>query len=484
VDGTRLVFISTHLCAHEGVKKCAARNDSIREILGGVRSKIDDNRFDPTLQAHHAFWMGDMNYRVTLHQETPKDDDKTRVLLKERMKEVKQASEKGKVSDKHRQDEEEEEETVDGGAVSPADDARQQELDHVAKMIEEEKWAELLELDELNREIKANRVLQGKDGYIICVIDSVNWLLNLFLYPLGFVPHQPRFPPTFKRVRHKAIQRASSPGSKQWQTGLNAKDKDSRFYNLQRMPSYTDRVLTKSLSGFADNLELSQFDSCEDVLSSDHKPVRAFFELQTTQGWAAFEASARTATEKPAKKMPITISISEMKARDLAVMDVNGSSDPYIQIFTDPPELLHKKSRLVSSVKRKNLNPDWGSETLSVVINSDDLDNLSVNSHLFFSIWDEDQFVRDFSFDHDLIGLFSISMKSIIEKARSHPQKEFVIDELLVSNGCLTGSLSFKVLVDFPNYLGIGTETRDPSYYISDGDSTNSARPAACCMLS
>lgn len=288
-------------------------------------------------------------------------------------------------------------------------------------------------------------------------------------------------------MRHKAIQRSSTPGSKQWQSGLNAKDKDARFYNLQRMPSYTDRVLTKSLGGFADNLELRQFESCEDVLSSDHKPVRAFFELQTTQGWAAFQsASATTASASPSeKKMPITITISDMKARDLAVMDVNGSSDPYIQIFSDPPELLHKKSRLVSSVKRKNLNPDWGSETLSVVVNSDDLDSLSVNSHLFFSIWDEDQFVRDFSFDHDLIGLFSISMKSIIEKATRHPQKEFVIDELLVSNGCLTGSLSFKVLVDFPNYLGIGTETRDPSYYISaDGDNTKAARPAACCMLS
>jgi hypothetical protein len=72
IDATKFAFISCHLTAHEGVDKCESRNGCIQEIIGGVRSDIDDNRFDPTLLAHHVIWMGDMNYRVTFNKDTPK----------------------------------------------------------------------------------------------------------------------------------------------------------------------------------------------------------------------------------------------------------------------------------------------------------------------------------------------------------------------------------------------------------------------------
>jgi hypothetical protein len=174
IDGTRLVFVSTHLAAHEGVKKCKARNESIQEILGGIRSKLDDDRFDPSLQAHHMFWVGDMNYRVTFKKETPADHSAAeRAVLNERMKQAKE----GNV----RQDDSLEEEGEDGEEVNAADISlkidgenstpaadkeaasaeRKAEMDRVFKMIEEEKWSELLALDELNREVAANRALHG-----------------------------------------------------------------------------------------------------------------------------------------------------------------------------------------------------------------------------------------------------------------------------------------------------------------------------------
>ena len=56
------------------------------------------------------------------------------------------------------------------------------------------------------------------------------------------------------------------------------------FYDKKRIPSYTDRVLYKSFSGFQKNLQLLDFKSCEDVPSSDHKPVYCDFLLQTTDG--------------------------------------------------------------------------------------------------------------------------------------------------------------------------------------------------------
>jgi hypothetical protein len=73
VHGTSFTFISCHLTAHEGVKNCMFRNESTKEILGGVRS--GDKRFDPSAKAHHTFWMGDMNYRITFDKRTPADMD-------------------------------------------------------------------------------------------------------------------------------------------------------------------------------------------------------------------------------------------------------------------------------------------------------------------------------------------------------------------------------------------------------------------------
>ena len=38
LDATKFAFISCHLTAHEGVSHCQSRNDSIKEIIGGVRA--------------------------------------------------------------------------------------------------------------------------------------------------------------------------------------------------------------------------------------------------------------------------------------------------------------------------------------------------------------------------------------------------------------------------------------------------------------
>ena len=58
-----------------GTSKCAARNESIEEILHGVR--VGDRRFDPTVQHHHTFLMGDLNYRLTFDPRVPVSKDRT-----------------------------------------------------------------------------------------------------------------------------------------------------------------------------------------------------------------------------------------------------------------------------------------------------------------------------------------------------------------------------------------------------------------------
>lgn len=56
VDGTSLAFVSSHLTAHEGVKKCFLRNASVEEIFSGIRS--GNKKLDVPSQFHHTFFMG------------------------------------------------------------------------------------------------------------------------------------------------------------------------------------------------------------------------------------------------------------------------------------------------------------------------------------------------------------------------------------------------------------------------------------------
>jgi hypothetical protein len=62
--GTSLCFVSCHLAAHEAEKFLERRNSDCAEIMGGARVGIKD--LDVSSQYHHAFWFGDLNYRIDL----------------------------------------------------------------------------------------------------------------------------------------------------------------------------------------------------------------------------------------------------------------------------------------------------------------------------------------------------------------------------------------------------------------------------------
>ena len=85
------------------------------------------------------------------------------------------------------------------------------------------------------------------------------------------------------------------------------------FYDKKRIPSYTDRILYKSFSGFKKNLQFLNFKSCENVPSSDHKPVYCDFLLQTTDGGNSIIKNCRN--------NGIKFEIYSLKATNLAEMD-------------------------------------------------------------------------------------------------------------------------------------------------------------------
>jgi hypothetical protein len=90
----------------------------------------------------------------------------------------------------------------------------------------------------------------------------------------------------------------------------------------QRIPSYCDRVLHKSLPGLRANIKLNRFASVEAITTSDHKPVVAEFQLTPTPAIRVDPCLANsTAT---------AIELTDLVAKDLLAMDIGGTSDPYV----------------------------------------------------------------------------------------------------------------------------------------------------------
>lgn len=68
---THLCFVSAHLAAHQD--KIKARNSMYESLLRGIR--IDDHNMDLLTGFHHVFWMGDLNYRVDMGEDSESPSD-------------------------------------------------------------------------------------------------------------------------------------------------------------------------------------------------------------------------------------------------------------------------------------------------------------------------------------------------------------------------------------------------------------------------
>lgn len=416
VDGTSLAFVSTHLAAHEGVKNCQVRNGSIEEILGGVRA--GNKTLDPAVQFHHCFWMGDMNYRLTFDPEVPDRAFTDRMATAVVVKDGEEKLNSGKAED----EQEEYEDT----------DERRDQIAKLQHMIEHEEWDKMLKLDELNREIAAGRVLND------------------------FTALQPNWPPTFKRKRKtaiasKAIQQTLVCGAKKYEVFSDVNDnvdqavKVATFYDKKRLPSFTDRILHTSLPGFKENLMNRTFESVEQCLSSDHKPVRASFDIDTVEDIHDLKVTA--------DRRGLTMHIFNLKGQDLAEMDTvafGGGSDPYIVLHTDPKEIMAAGNVTRSKTIAHNLNPVWD-EQMELTLVSPDLDGVAKRTHLFLNVWDEDVISAD-----DLIGTLRIPLsdirKACSKDGKVDPEAQFHFKGDLLANGLVQGHLSGTIMLSVPKF--------------------------------
>ena len=436
--------MSTHLTAHEGTNHCEMRNSSIKEILAGTAVRCHDERFDVSSTSHHMFWMGDMNYRLTNDPTLPKASKNNEENQEKRMAEMKA------FKDKYDAEEQELEGDDDGAEDAGAKEDKNSKKDAVSKfkkdviqLVLKNDWGALLAFDELNREIKDNRALKG------------------------FTALQPCFPPTFKRIRHIGV---TDP--KTIMEGVSGEEEvEKHFWELwhhKRIPSYTDRVLHRSMPHFEKHLVTESFRSFEELTTSDHKPVRAAFKLSLTHATNDIKVPStvqehllsNSISKILREKSGFEITISNMKGKDLAEMDVEigfgigGGSDPYIVVHADPPELIATKKLICTTVINHNVNPVWPvDETLRVPILSNDLEGISRNGHLMLSVWDYDMSNAD-----DLIGICRIPFDKLITAFKD--DKKYIFDEPVYDNGEIQGSISGEIRIT-GSHMKLNKEFKD-----------------------
>ncbi|ETW09428.1 hypothetical protein H310_00033 [Aphanomyces invadans] len=254
VDHRSFCFVNCHLAAHEAAKFLERRNNDVAEILSGAR--VGQRSIELDHQFDHAFWFGDMNYRVQLAYTDPKDKTK------------------------------------------------EEHWTAVHALVKGKEYSKLYANDQLQHQMHANKVLAG-------------W----HTAPCNF-------PPTFKRLRGKVDE-----------------------FTQQRVPSYCDRVLWKSLPGFAANLTLKEYNCVEDISTSDHKPVFATFDVRPLP----------TPSPNSNSHDLVEVKFSDVSATNLDAMDLNGQSDPYIKFYCTVPDLLlgDDGKHPQSAVLKGTLNPTW-----------------------------------------------------------------------------------------------------------------------------
>jgi hypothetical protein len=247
-------------------------------------------------QYHHVFWFGDLNYRLDFSGRSEKPLTPQRTFWRE-----------------------------------------------VVEKIHAEKYGDLLQHDELQREISANRVLHGfKEGDI-------------------------KFAPTFKMQR-------------------DAVD----VYDQKRMPAWCDRILWRNLPGCT--VKLGKYFSAPRLTTSDHKPVAATFSLVAH----ALPSSVIPSSLQEDDDKRWHVQFTTLRAENLRASDISGFSDPYVSFVG--PNLIRE---FHSKVKHQTLNPVWNpnQELPTLVLNTFPLQRLE-SEYLLVRVLD-----RDYASLDDTLGM-------------------------------------------------------------------------------
>jgi Ca2+-dependent lipid-binding protein len=206
------------------------------------------------------------------------------------------------------------------------------------------------------------------------------------------------------------------------------------------------------------------YEPCPGFITSDHKPVRGAFAIQTNAGTSS---STKNSPSRDKLTEPVSITFSNMKCTNLPSADIDGSSDPYIMFVCDPVDLVKddrdpkdtkrtiqkqlgvgiSSSKIrkwpCTSYKAKNLNPSWGDETVKLCIPPTHASHMHNGALLYVTVMDYDLSTQD-----DVLGTLPVNIAKLVSlPAGSDKEKTIEIDSPLLKYGEELGRIQCTIHV-------------------------------------
>lgn len=381
LEETSFAFVSCHLAAHEGPKYGAARSDNIEEVLDGGARIGEISQLDIMTQTDHTFWMGDLNYRI---------DPFTNGLVEP------PAGKKGQ-------------------EMWPKSGSEAHEAigKKIRELIDTKQLKELAKHDELSQAIKDEQCLA--------------------LFQEGDISG---FMPTFKVVPVRKYEK-DAPGKDPLTEPLQ--------YTWQRWPAWCDRVLWMSRPHAANSVSLQKYTSLPGVMTSDHKPVCAVFDVDM------FPAVDPLPTDQPSDAPDLWL--SNMKATGLKALDLTGASDPYLFFWCPEIGITNETqggwSEGTTTAKTQTLNPEWVDEEIPMLKAMTADKSLIREASLVISFLDHDNLDQD-----DDMGCCTLQLKGFVKEGGN----DFKLP--VYCNGVRFGELSGHLHVSWPDPVTGKRKTR------------------------
>ncbi|KAK1928265.1 Phosphatidylinositol 3 [Phytophthora citrophthora] len=276
---------------------------------------------------------------------------------------------------------------VDLNYTAPRQRNHETHCAEVMTLVRAKKWVALNQNDQLKHQVTGKKTLTG-------------WELPPAL-----------FPPTFKRVRHTLDE-----------------------YLLERVPSYCDRILYKSLPGLRGNLKLQRFSCFEAIATSDHKPIAA-----------AFHVSRSSPVSSGSVEKSTLVEIVDLTGKDLPGLDLAGLSDPYVKFYSTPSNAVQTEasgSHPSTSTISNTCSPKWRNDQVPKIHVLCDNERDLKRVHLTLVVMDYDATSKD-----DLMGVASVSLEKFCQI-----RPRFIPFEVPVTlHGKGAGFLSGKIRVTLPD---------------------------------
>jgi hypothetical protein len=232
------------------------------------------------------------------------------------------------------------------------------------------------------------------------------------------------FPPTFKVERE--------PGF---------------VYKRQRTPSYTDRILFKSLASLEGQLKPLAYEACPGFTTSDHKPLRGAFSIVPNASVDPLSVENET-----------TLVFRNFACMDLPAADTNGLADPYIMIMWEKDALEEVSIKFGAKLQRfffgkarwprtphrpKTLYPEWKEEEIILRTKNGDV---PPGTKLFLVLVDYDALSKD-----DYMCTTCLDLAELMDMGPDEKEKMIPFYRHLQNHGRNTGRIKFHVDVKREN---------------------------------